>query len=141
MQCPICKSEAPAAPSICPHCGSFISMIPQAQPSPVNARAWTIRILFLITVLIISAVAVTNPLRERVDGNPCYKPDDDRIAESASRLSTGTSLNQTSCSTAAPYISFQWGDRRSPHSHCRSITTRNLKSISPCYLKLHSIHQ
>jgi len=35
-------------------------MIPQAQPSPVNARAWTIRILFLITVLIISAVAVTN---------------------------------------------------------------------------------
>src|SRR5947207_15648659 len=60
MQCPICKSEAPAAPSICPHCGSFISMIPQAQPSPVSARAWTVRILFLITVLIISSVAVTN---------------------------------------------------------------------------------
>ena len=64
MQCPICKSEAPVAPSICPHCGAFISVIPQTQPSPVNTRAWTIRIVFFITILIISAVAVFNLVKK-----------------------------------------------------------------------------
>jgi YD repeat-containing protein len=60
MQCPICRSEAPPAPSICSHCGAFISVIPEAPQVPANTLRWTIRILFLLTVLIIFAIAAFN---------------------------------------------------------------------------------
>jgi YD repeat-containing protein len=64
MQCPTCKSEAPPAPSICPHCGAFISVIPQAAGDPRDTRRWAIRIVFFITVLIICGVALFNLVKQ-----------------------------------------------------------------------------
>ena len=51
MQCPICKSEAPPAPSFCPQCGAFVSMIPRTEPS--SADLWVVRIAIALVVVFV----------------------------------------------------------------------------------------
>jgi len=63
MQCPICKSEAPSAPSICPHCGAFISVIPPAQVSSVSGGTWAVRIIFFALVLAIIGIAAATLIK------------------------------------------------------------------------------
>ena len=50
MQCPICKSEAPPPPSICPRCESLVSLIPESRPSRSDRLVWLLLLLFLVLV-------------------------------------------------------------------------------------------
>ena len=52
MTCPICKSEAPPAPSICPHCGFFISTIPQTHPTQADKLVIIVPMVIAMLIMV-----------------------------------------------------------------------------------------
>lgn len=56
MACPLCKSETPPPPCICPHCGAFVSVIPQSQPSRADKLIVIIPVALVLMVVALGVI-------------------------------------------------------------------------------------
>src|ERR1051326_2434344 len=64
MQCPTCNSDAPPAPSICPHCGAFLNLVPGSSTRTRSALSIMRIFLAIVALLMVAGVAAFNLIKK-----------------------------------------------------------------------------